>query len=173
MLCCGRYPPQCYASCTVDYASSAWACSAIFVSDPTTVNALPTPSEVRAAQKRDQALLRLITHHQFIHRRPSSNQPWLSVMTTQRCGRTSVSRQLTPLSRRYCNSLCSTVSIALPTRESRLIWHSSSVPTGDKVSERTSPDGQSRVKLVKKLWCTNSPKHYSSDCRHRPSDSVI
>ena len=38
---------------TVDYASSAWACSAIFVPDPTTVAALPTPSEVRVAQERD------------------------------------------------------------------------------------------------------------------------
>ena len=48
---------------TVDYASSAWACSAIFVPDPTNVNALPTPSEVRAAKERDQALQRWITHY--------------------------------------------------------------------------------------------------------------
>ena len=33
----------------VDYASSAWACSTIFVPDPTTVAALPTPSVVRVA----------------------------------------------------------------------------------------------------------------------------
>ena len=33
------------------------------MSDPTNVNALPTPSEVRAAQERDQALQRWITHH--------------------------------------------------------------------------------------------------------------
>ena len=31
--------------------------------DPTNINALPTPSEVRGAQERDQALLRWITHH--------------------------------------------------------------------------------------------------------------
>ena len=111
--------------------------------------------------------------HTIIHRRPGSNQAWLSVRTTQRYGRTSVSRQLASLSRRHCNALCSTVSIALPTRESRLVWPSSSVPTGGKVSERTLPDGQSRVKLVKKLRCTNTPMHRSSDCRHRPSDSVI
>ena len=35
----------------------------VFVPDPTNVNALPTPSEVRAAQERDQALQRWITHH--------------------------------------------------------------------------------------------------------------
>ena len=99
----------------------------------------------------------------IIHRRPGSNQAWLSGRTTQRCGRTSVSCQLASLSRRHCNALCSTVSIALPTRESRPVWHSSSLPTGDKVSERTLPDGQSRVKLAKKLRCTNTPKHRSSD----------
>ena len=59
--------------------------------------------------------------HTIIHRRPGSNQAWLSVRTTQRCGRTSVSRQLASFSRRHCNALCSTVSIALPTRESRLV----------------------------------------------------
>ena len=48
---------------TVDNTSSAWACSAIFVPDPTTVAALPTPSEVRVGQERDQALQRWITHH--------------------------------------------------------------------------------------------------------------
>ena len=48
---------------TVDYASSAWACRAIFVPDPTNVNDMPTPSEVRAAQECDQALQRCITHH--------------------------------------------------------------------------------------------------------------
>ena len=48
---------------TVDYTLSAWAYSAIFVPDPTTVAALPTPSEVRVAQERDQALQRWITHH--------------------------------------------------------------------------------------------------------------
>ena len=47
----------------VDYASSAWACSAIFVPEPTHVNAFPTPSEVRVAQESDQALQRWITHH--------------------------------------------------------------------------------------------------------------
>ena len=50
-------------SSSVDYASSAWACSAIFVPEPTNVNAFPTPSEVRVAQERDQALQRWITNH--------------------------------------------------------------------------------------------------------------
>ena len=50
----------------------------------------------------------------IIHRRPGSNQAWLSVRTKQRCGQTSMSRQLASLSRRHCNALCSTVSIALP-----------------------------------------------------------
>ena len=50
-------------SSIVDYTSSAFACSAIFVPGPTQVNALPTPSEVRVAQERDQALQRWITHH--------------------------------------------------------------------------------------------------------------
>ena len=50
-------------SSIVDYASSAWACSAIFVPEPTHVNAFPTPSEVRVAQESDQALQRWITHH--------------------------------------------------------------------------------------------------------------
>ena len=86
----------------------------------------------------------------IIHRRPGSNQAWLSARITQRCGQTSMSRQLASLSRRHCNALCSTVSIALPIRESRLVWHSSSVPIGGKVSARTLPDGQSRVKLV--VW---------------------
>ena len=52
--------------------------------------------------------------HTIIHRRPGSNQACLSVRTTQRCVRTSVSRQLASLSRRLCNALCSTVSIAHP-----------------------------------------------------------
>ena len=76
MLCCGRFPPQWPTCCvarathrsvtpsnTVDYALSAWARSAIFLPDPTTVAALPTPSEVRVAQERDQALQRWIRHH--------------------------------------------------------------------------------------------------------------
>ena len=50
-------------SSIVDYASSAWACSAIFDPEPTHVNAFPTPSEVRVAQESDQALQRWITHH--------------------------------------------------------------------------------------------------------------
>ena len=50
-------------SSIIDYASSARACNAIFVPEPTNVNALPTPSEVRVAQERDQALQRWITHH--------------------------------------------------------------------------------------------------------------
>ena len=64
MLCCGRYTHRSVtASNTVDYSSSAWACSTIFVPDPITVAALPTPSEVRVAQEHDQALQRWITHH--------------------------------------------------------------------------------------------------------------
>ena len=84
---------------TVDYASSAWACSAIFVPDPTTVAALPTSSEVRVAQERDQALQRWITHHHTSTSRVS--EAWLSARTTQRCGQTSMSRQLASLSRRH------------------------------------------------------------------------
>ena len=59
--------------------------------------------------------------HTIIHRRPGSNQAWLSARTTQRCGRTLLSYQLASLSQRQCNALCSTVSIALPTQESRLV----------------------------------------------------
>ena len=50
-------------SSIVNYASSARACNAIFVLEPTNVNALPMPSEVRVAQERDQALQRWITQH--------------------------------------------------------------------------------------------------------------
>ena len=156
---------------TVDYASSAWACSAIFVPDPTTVAACPRLQRFVSPRS-------AIRHCRggpltIIHRCPGSSQAWLSARTTQSCGRISVSRQLASLSRRHCNALCSTVDIALAIRKSRLIWHSSSVPIGGKVSARTLPDGQSRVKLVKKLRCTNTPKPRSSDCQHRPSDSVI
>ena len=170
MLCCGRYPPQCHAHlhCRLRLVSlgapSSYRIRQMLSLCPRLQRFVPPRSATRHCRGRSYTI---------IHRRPGSNQAWLSVRATERCGRTSVSRQLASLSRRHCNVLCSTVSIALPTRESRLVWHSSSVPTGGKVSERTLSDGQNRVKLVKMLGCTNTPKHHSRDCRHRPSDSVI
>ena len=154
---------------TVDYDSSARACSAIFVLDPTKVNALPTPSEVRAAQERDQALQRWITHH---HTSTSRFKPvlvecedntnvWADISVTP-------ARILVPTT---LQRVVLTVSIALLIRESRLVWPSSSVPIGGNVSERTLPDGQSEACQKPKVH-----KHTKAPLERLPappSDSVI
>ena len=155
-------------SSIVDYASSAWACSAIFVPEPTHVNALPTHLEVRVAQESDQALQRWITHH---HTSTSMFIPGLVECEDN----TNVWADVSVIPAR----------ILVPTKMQRVVLNSlhciahPGVKAGMTLIKRTywwqgiGKDVARWTKSCEACQKANTPKHHSSVCQHRPSDSVI
>ena len=157
-------------SIIVDYTSSAWACSAIFVPEPTHVNALPTPSEVRVAQECDQALRRWITHH-----RTSTSRFKPRLVGCE--DNTAVWADVSVIPAR----------ILVPTTLQRVVFNSlhciahSGIKAGMTLIKRTywwqgiGKDVAIFTKSCKACQKANVHKHtkyHWSVCRHRPSDSV-